>query len=101
MANKRNSDEASLRDVFELVERTRLELKGDMVAAVSVISKNQASLEEKFDTLEAGRLTRAEGNIRDLQVSNATVNTKLAILVFIAAAIVSAIISVVIPRLVK
>lgn len=97
----KSSNNANFKDIFELVERMRLENKQDLSVAVSTITQNQASLEKKFDELEAGRLTRAEGDIRDLRVQNATVNTKLAVLVFIAAAIMSAVISVVIPKIVN
>lgn len=90
---------ATIRDVYELVERTRLELKQDMLNAVATVSMNQGTLEKKFDELEAGRLTRAEEHIRNLQVQNATANTKLAVLVFVSAAIVSAIVNIIVPRI--
>lgn len=43
--------------IYELVNTSRLELKGDI-----------NRLENKFDNLEAGRLTRAEGNINSLAI---------------------------------
>lgn len=89
---------ASIRDVYELVERVRIELKQDMIGAVAAISNNQGSLERKFDELEAGRLTRAEEHIRRLQVTNATINVKMGVLVFIATAIVSTVISVTVTK---
>lgn len=55
--------------LYDLVNSTRLELKSDIVNAVSTVSQNQGRLEKKFDDLEAGRLTRAEGNITDLRVA--------------------------------
>lgn len=55
--------------LYDLVNSTRIELKSDIVNAVSTVSQNQGRLEKKFDDLEAGRLTRAEGNITDLRVA--------------------------------
>lgn len=77
--------------LYELVNSTRLELKSDIVNAVSTVSQNQGRLEKKFDDLEAGRLTRAEGNITDLRVKlqsfegktgvkEATISTRIAII---------------------
>lgn len=43
--------------LYEAINSTRLELKGDI-----------KDLRGQFDNLEAGRLTRAEGNINDLRV---------------------------------
>jgi hypothetical protein len=43
--------------LYEAINSTRLELKGDIT-----------DLRRQFDTLEAGRLTRAEGNISELRV---------------------------------
>lgn len=43
--------------LYDAINSTRLELKGDI-----------RDLRGQFDTLEAGRLTRAEGNINDLRV---------------------------------
>jgi hypothetical protein len=43
--------------IYEAINSTRLELKGDI-----------RDLRGQFDNLEAGRLTRAEGNINELRV---------------------------------
>lgn len=43
--------------LYDAINSTRLELKGDI-----------RDLRGQFDTLEAGRLTRAEGNINELRV---------------------------------
>lgn len=43
--------------LYDAINSTRLELKGDI-----------KDLRGQFDNLEAGRLTRAEGNINDLRV---------------------------------
>jgi hypothetical protein len=74
--------------IYELVDRTRVELKGDIIR-----------LEAKFDALEAGRLTRAEQNIGNLQVREATLNTKVYVLVFIISSAVSAIMTAVAMRI--
>lgn len=62
--------------IYELISRVeakqdsiRLELKGDITAAVASVSQNQGRLEAKFDALESGRLTEAERRINDLQVT--------------------------------
>ena len=87
--------------IYELVNSTRLELKNDIVNAVSTVSQNQGRLEKKFDDLEAGRLTRAEANITTLQTREATLNTKVVALVFIVSTLSSAIIYALAARLVK
>lgn len=69
------------KSLYDLVDRTRLELKGDI-----------NRLENKFDTLEAGRLTRLEDRVGRQQVSMATAATKLGILGFIASTIVGALV---------
>lgn len=76
--------------LYDLVDRTRLELKGDIIR-----------LETKFDTLEAGRLTRAEADISKLQVKDATLNTKVYFLVFIISSVMSGLITVAVSRLIK
>lgn len=75
--------------IYELVNSTRVELKSDIIR-----------LEGKFDTLEAGRLTRAEGDISRLQVREATLNTKVIALVFIISTMSSAIIYALASRLI-
>lgn len=63
-----NSRPVSNENLFDRMESMRLELKQDIIAAVASVAQNQGRLEAKFDTLEAGRLTRAEANITDLRV---------------------------------
>jgi hypothetical protein len=87
-------------NIYELINEVRLEIKSDIAAMHTSLANNQGRLEKQFQELEAGRLTRAEGNINDIRVNQATATTKLAILGFIAASIVGSIISVVITKLV-
>lgn len=61
--------------IYDLIGRVeskqdsiRLELKADIVAAVSAVSQSQGRLEAKFDTLEAGRLTRNEQKTTDIEL---------------------------------
>jgi F0F1-type ATP synthase assembly protein I len=75
--------------LYELIDRTRLELKNDLIR-----------LEGKFDGLEAGRLSKLEDKVNKQDTSIATAATKLAILGFIAASIVGAVVGVIIPRLI-
>lgn len=74
--------EVSNSKIYELIDRSRLELKSDIIR-----------LESKFDNLEAGRLTRAEQAIGKLEVKDATLNTKVYALVFIISSAWSAIIT--------
>lgn len=76
--------------IYDLVNSVRLELKADI-----------NRLESKFDALESGRLTNAEKNINELKVGAATQTTKLAILGFIAASVIGAIISVLVTKALK
>lgn len=46
----------TIQKVYELVNTTRLELKGDI-----------ARLEQKFDTLEEGRLSRLDRDVANMQ----------------------------------
>ena len=71
--------EVSNDKIYDLVNSARLEIKGDVLR-----------LEAKFDALEAGRLTRAEGDISRLQVKSATLNTKVYALVAVITLAVNA-----------
>lgn len=82
--------DVSNNNIYDQIERTRLELKGDILR-----------LESKFDVLEAGRLTKAEQDIGRLQVREATLNTKVYVLVFIISSVVSAIITAVALKTIK
>lgn len=85
--------------VYDLVTSVRLELKQDILSVGNNMAQNQARLEQKFDDLEAGRLTAVERKANDLQVSVATQTTKLALLGFIVSCVIGAIVSVVVTRL--
>ncbi len=80
----------SNQNIYELIDRSRLELKGDLLR-----------LENKFDSLEAGRLTRAEGAISKLEVRDATLSTKVYVLVFIISTVISAIVTATALRFIK
>jgi hypothetical protein len=56
------------KEILDRMDKLRLEFKQDLNAAISTVSTSQGRLEQKFDNLEAGRLTRAEGNINDLRL---------------------------------
>lgn len=49
-------------DVYNLVQQSRLENKGD----IKVVSESMLRLENKFDMLEAGKISRLEGIVADL-----------------------------------
>lgn len=55
MTNSKNGSVTN-RDLYDSIDKVRLELKSDL-----------KDLRTQFDTLEAGRLTRAESNIADLR----------------------------------
>lgn len=52
--------------IYELLDKMRLELKGDI-----------RDLRLQFDSLEAGRLTRLEGRMRDFEVTTAQKEAKM------------------------
>lgn len=79
-------------NIYELIERLRLELKADIQSATTALANNQGKLEGKFDTLEAGRLTAAEREISKLKVAEATLNVKVLVLVFIISTTSSALV---------
>lgn len=68
--------------IYELVDRTRLELKSDNLR-----------LESKFDALADGRLAQAEAAIAKLRVKEATLSLKVYALVFIISSIWSSIVA--------
>lgn len=74
--------EVSNGKIYELIDKSRVELKGDIIR-----------LESKFDNLEAGRLTRAEQDIGRLQVRDATLSVKVYVLVFIISSVWSAVVT--------
>lgn len=94
-----NNGRATSQQVYELVNAMRLELKQDISSMGTSLAANQGRLEKKFDDLEAGRLTRAEGAINDLKVKSATATTKLAIIGFISASVIGAVISAIVARI--
>lgn len=100
MAIDDNNNDIQASKVYELVNNMRLELKADIATMGNSLSQQQGRLEKKFDELEAGRLTRAEGNINDLKVKQATSSVKLAVVGFISASIIGAIVSAVISNVI-
>lgn len=52
--------------IYDLINAMRLELKGDI-----------RDLTLQFQTLEAGRLTRLEGKVQDMQVADVKTQSKL------------------------
>ena len=87
--------------IYDLLNAMRLELKGDI-----------RDLRQQFDTLEAGRLTRLEGQVRDIQIQDvkdqaklregqAVISTKVVILFTIGYTILTAILTGIFTRLLK
>ena len=85
--------------IYDRMDSVRLELKQDIISAVASVAQNQGRLEAKFDTLEAGRLTRSEQKITDLEIKlqkfegvtstkDAVISTRVATLWAIGGAIV-------------
>lgn len=68
--------------IYELIDRTRLELKSDIVR-----------LETKFDQLETGRISRLEEQVNRQQIQQATAATKLAVVGFITSSVVGALVT--------
>jgi hypothetical protein len=87
--------------LYQVINSLRLELKGDISTAVATISASQGKLEQKFDSLEQGRLAAVEKDTNDLKVKQATASTKLAVIGFIAATITGAVVSTLISKLVS
>lgn len=98
--------------VYELINNVRIEIKQDILNVGNNMAQNQARLENKFDELEAGRLTRAEAKIRDLEVNivrqnkktevnQAVLSTKVLILWTMAILMITTIVQVSISRILK
>lgn len=109
MADKRNTTNAGL---YDRLDSLRLEVKQDIAVAVNTVALSQGRLEKKFDDLEAGRLTRAEGNINDLRIevlkahdklsqNQAVISTKMMVLWMIASTLTMTGISVVVTKVVS
>ena len=58
--------EVSNDKIYDLLNSMRLELKGDI-----------GELRRQFETLEAGRLTRLEGKVQDMQVADIKTQSRL------------------------
>lgn len=86
-------------DLYDQLTRMRVELSAQANQNRAELKGDVLRLESKFDTLEAGRLTRAESNISSLQVREATLNTKVVALVFIISSVSSGIIYALAQRL--
>lgn len=87
--------------IYELLNAMRLELKGDI-----------GDLRRQFETLEAGRLTRLEGKVQDMQVADirqqatlregqAVISTKVLILFTIGYIILTGILTAVFTRVLR
>jgi len=64
-----NSDRPVTNDkIYELVDRMRVELTRKIDETSRDHKSELTDLRRQFENLEAGRLTRAEGNIQDLRV---------------------------------
>jgi hypothetical protein len=109
MATKRDTTNAG---IYDRIDNLRLEVKQDISVAVNTVARSQGRLEKKFDDLEAGRLTRLEGKYSDLSIelerymgrssaNEATLSTKVALLIFLLTVVGSAIINVGINRVLK
>lgn len=94
MADGNNVTNSKLYDYLGRVDANinsvRLELKGDL-----------NRLESKFDTLEAGRLTRLEERVSRGEVRQAINGTKLAVLVAGVTLTISAITTIILDRIIK
>lgn len=73
MTAKRDVTNAGL---YDRLDSLRLEFKQDINVAVNTVAISQGRLEKKFDDLEAGRLTRAEGYINDLRLQIQNLSNK-------------------------
>lgn len=82
------TDNVTNRDLYESINSLRSEFGGAI-----------QRLDDKFMTMEAGRLARAEVAINKLEVREATLNTKVVALVFIMSTTSSAIIYALASRL--
>lgn len=98
-------------DLYDRLDSLRLEVKQDISTAVNTVAMSQGRLEKKFDDLEAGRLTRAEGNINDLRLeveratnklgqNQAVMSTKIIVIWAIGSALISIITTAVITSVV-
>ncbi len=74
--------------LYELINTTRLELKGDI-----------RDVRVQFENLESGRITKLEDEVNRLRVKDATLNTKVYALVFIISSAVSALMTAVALKL--
>ena len=88
-------------DLFDRLDRLRLELKNDIQTNSGSLRQDIQGLRTDFNNLEAGRLTRAEQAINKLQTSQGIENYKLYVLWFIITAVTGVVVSVVAARLSK
>ena len=63
-----NGQRTTNTDIFDSLERLRLELKGDLMSNATDLRQDIRALRQDFNTMEAGRLTKAENNIVQLQL---------------------------------
>lgn len=75
--------------IYDLINATRLEIKSDVLR-----------VEGKVDNLEQNRIAGIEADVSRLRVKDATLATKVYVLVFIISSIMSALVSAVALRLI-
>lgn len=71
------SDVVTNRDLYEAMK----DLRGEMFSGRQETQAAIQRLDDKFMTMEAGRLTRAEGSINKLELRDAVLTTKVLALV--------------------
>lgn len=97
--------------IYQLLDKSRLEQKSDMLALSSSLTKEMSDLRRQFETLEAGRLTKLEARMNDfvlqqanrdavMRQSTATLSAKFVIIYSIIGAIFVAFITAFFYRLI-
>ena len=76
MPSQRYSNE----DIFDRLERLRVEVKGDIQINYNSLKQDVQGLRSDFNTLEAGRLTAVEQRTNTLEKNQGIQNYKLYVL---------------------
>lgn len=94
-------ESANYKELYELVDRFRTEIKQEMTTsiqgAISTISSNQGRLENMF-TQETGRIKDVEDELNRLKVATATIKVKVAAMATIAMLVISSVTSVIVVK---
>lgn len=86
--------------IYALINALRLEIKGDIEAQGTTLGAQISKIDTKLDNAIEQRIVPIEKDVSKLKIDSATGNVKLGVIIFIGSSAVSAIITLVMGKVV-